>query len=164
MKYWWVRVPAILLFFVLTAQFPFAASCFENCQNSCRDLSGHVNDGCVTNCNNAYCNTRPSQPHPYGSIAIELVHRYVGISWGKSTQSEADKAAMASCINAGGKSCNVIFQYHNACAALAFGKGVPRYGTATESTEAKAKAAATAECQRLNNGAYCLAEFSACSP
>lgn len=162
MKHWWVRVPAILLFLVLTAQVPFAQSCFEKCQSSCRDISGHVNDGCVTNCNNAYCRAQPSQPHPYGSIAISPVRGYEGISWGKSTQSEADRAAMASCLKAGGQNCKVVFQYHNTCAALAFAKGALHYTTAIESTEEKAKSAATAQCQRQYG--FCLSDLSACSP
>jgi len=113
-------------------------------------------------CNNAYCGSQPNRPHPFGSIAITLVHGYEGISWGKPTQSEADKAAMASCLKAGGKDCKVVFQYHNTCAALAFAKGAVHYAAATESTEEKTKPAATAQCQHQYG--YCLADLSACSP
>ena len=125
-------------------------------------MSGHLNDGCVNNCNNAYCKTQPTQPHPYGSIAITPVNGYEGISWGKSTQSEADQAALASCQKAGGKDCHVVFRYNHTCAALAFAKGAVHFATATASTEAKAEAAATAQCQRQYG--YCLADLSACSP
>jgi hypothetical protein len=94
-------------------------------------------------------------------IAI-AAHGYEGISWGKLNQVEADRAAMASCTKAGGKDCKVVFQYHNPCAALAFAKGAVHYTTATEATEAKAKAVATTQCRRQYG--ICLTDLSACSP
>ncbi len=159
----WVPAPGIfLVLLTLAAPRVPGQSCYENCQNTCRDISGHVNSGCVDNCNRAYCSSSGnSQPHPYGSIAFSFVTAGEGISWGKATQAEADRAALASCTKVH-PNCKIVFQYKNTCAALAVAKGAEHVLAATADTEKKAADDATRQC-RLKWG-VCLADLSACSP
>ena len=123
-------------------------------------MRGIVNQGCVDNCNRAYC-SKPNnaQPHPYGSIAFGLGGAQ-GISWGKATQPEADRAALASC-NQVRRNCTVVFQFRNTCAALAVAKGAQHYKTATADTDKKAEAVATKQCQA--SWGTCISDMSACS-
>jgi hypothetical protein len=160
---WSVRALTISIFLVvLTAPGARAQSCYEKCQDSCKDMSGHVNSACVDTCFRAYCNkSSNNQPRPYGSVAFALVSAGEGISWGKATQAEADRAALARCGKYS-KNCRIVFQFHNTCAALAVAKGAQHYLAATADTEKKASAIATQQCRQ--NWGICLVDMSACSP
>jgi len=156
-----------LFLFTLALALGFAAhlaraqSCYENCQSSCKDLSGHLNPGCVDNCNRAYCETRvQNQPRPFGAIAYGTDHGAEGISWNKGTQAEADQAALASC-NQNGNNCRIVYRYRETCAALAVAKGGMHVESATGPTEKSAAAQATELCRQ--NWGVCLSDLSACS-
>ena len=158
----WIRIRAIGILLALGASAAWAQSCFQKCQNSCKNMSGIVDQACVDRCNSAYCEgNRNTTPHPYGAIAFELIHAWEGISWGKATQAEADRAALARCAEHG-KNCKIVYRFHNTCAALAIAKGREHYVSATGKTEKEAEANATAECRK--SFSVCGTNMSACSP
>jgi hypothetical protein len=145
---------------IFMPQLACAQSCYERCQTSCKDLSGHINSGCVDNCQRAYCENRnANQPKPFGAISYGD-HGAEGISWNKGTQAEADQAAKASCSR-NGNNCKIVYQYRDTCAALAVAAGGQHYESATGRSEKNAEANATALCQQ--NWGRCLSDLSACS-
>lgn len=147
--------------FGLTPRLACGQGCYEGCQSSCKDLSGHINSGCVTNCNRAYCeNKNDNQPRPYGAIAYGTDHGAEGISWNKGTQAEADQAALATCVKHG-NNCKLVYRFQDTCAALAVAAGAQHYEAATGNTEKNAEANATVACR--HNWGRCLADLSACS-
>ncbi len=142
--------------------FAHAQSCYEKCQSTCTTMNGLVNQGCVDNCNRAYCsnNNNSSQPRPFGAVAFGD-RGMEGISWNKGTQAEADMAAIASCAEHG-TNCKVVFRYRDTCAALSVAKGAVHFEAATGSTAKDAEAQANALCQK-NWGVMCASNMSACS-
>lgn len=147
--------------FLLGPHMAVGQSCYERCQGSCKDLSGHINAACVDTCNRAYCeNKNDSQPRPFGAIAFGTDRGAEGISWNKGNQAEADQAALASCSKTG-NNCKVVYRYRDTCAALAVAAGAQHYEPATGDTEKSAQANATAVCQK--NWGRCLSDISACS-
>jgi hypothetical protein len=164
MRHRWVHVLAISIFvsISLTGSLARAQSCYEKCQNSCKDMRGIVNQGCVDNCNRAYCSgSNNAQSHPYGSIAFALGTGFEGISWGKATQAEADRSALATCSQYG-KNCKIVYQYHDTCAALAVSKAAQHFAAAIAETDKKAEAASVKQCQ--DSWGVCKSNLSACSP
>jgi hypothetical protein len=147
--------------FAFTPPAAHAQSCYEKCQNQCRNMEGFVMQGCVDNCNRAYCsNNNVSQPRPFGAIAFGD-HGMEGISWNKGTQGEADMAAIASCAEHG-TNCKVVYRYRDTCAALSVAKGAVHFESATGATAKDAEAQANALCQK-NWGVLCASNMSACS-
>lgn len=156
----WIFVLSLGIPLVLTPQPACAQSCYQRCQNSCKDMSGHINPGCVDNCQHANCENRnANQPRPFGAIAFGD-HGFEGISWNKGTQAEADQAAMASCSK-NGKNCKIVYRYRDTCAALAVAAGAQHYESATGKSEKNAEANATAVCQQ--KWGRCLSDLSASS-
>jgi len=144
-----------------TAPAAHAQSCYEKCQNQCRNMEGFVIPGCVDNCNRAYCsNNNNTQPKPFGAIAFGD-HGAEGISWNKATQTDADLAAMSSCTPHGAN-CKIVYRFRDTCAALAVARGAVHYESATGPAEKEAEAQATALCQK-NWGVLCASNMSACS-
>jgi hypothetical protein len=58
----------------------------------------------------------------YAAIAYSPSDRIYGRSHGFGTRWQAERAAMAFCINGGGGSCRVVAWSHNSCSALAVGR------------------------------------------
>jgi hypothetical protein len=156
----WIFVLSLGITLALTPQLASAQSCYERCQNSCKNMSGIVNQGCVDNCNRANCENRnTNQPKPFGAIAFGD-QAFEGISWNKGTQAEADQAALASCSK-NGKNCKIVYRYRDTCAALAVAAGRLHYESATGKSEKDAEANATAVCEQ--KWGSCKSNLSACS-
>ena len=158
----WILVLSIAGTFGLTPQVARGQrSCYEGCQDSCRDLSGHItSDQCVETCRRAYCEQKDNQPRPYGAIAFGAVNGAEGISWNKGTQAEADQAALATCGKRG-NNCKIVHRFRDTCAALAVAAGAQHYEAAAGDSAKQAESNATALCQR--NWGRCLSDLSACS-
>jgi hypothetical protein len=122
-------------------------------------MRGLVNQGCVDNCNRAYCENKPSQPRPYGSIAYGD-HGVEGISWNKGSEAEADQFAVGDCSKRG-TNCRVVFRYRETCAALSVASGFLHYESATGATEKDAENNANAACRQ--KWGTCASNLSACS-
>jgi hypothetical protein len=164
MRYWSILVAALCL--ALAAAAPRAwADCYESCQGSCKDMSGHINDACVSTCSRAYCsgsgNSGGGGSRPYGSIAFALGNGAEGISWGKGSKAEADRSALATCSRYGA-GCRIVYQYWNTCAALSVARGAQHYAATTGNNKQQAEASSLSQCQRSYG--ECMMDLSACSP
>lgn len=93
----------------------------------------------------------------WGAIAIDLSTLQAGTMEGKPSKSEAEKLAMASCMNEGSKHCKVVMTFFNQCASLAVGDLIS-YSKAP--TKDKAEKSAIANCGSIKT---CRIVYSACS-
>jgi hypothetical protein len=158
----WIFILSLSFVLVLTPRIARGQSCYERCQDSCRGLNGLItSQGCVDNCNRAYCENRnTNQPTaPFGAIAYGD-NRAEGISYHQRTQAEADQVAIATCSKSG-PNCKVVYRYRDTCAAIAVALGGQHYESATGESEEAAQANATSACQQ--KGDRCKSNLSACS-
>ncbi len=157
-----LRVFSILilsfLFSAVTLLAPARANCFEGCQNTCRDLSGHVSDACAETCNRQYCE-RPTIS--YGAIAYGAQSTANGHAFGKGNAGDADRTAMANCQQHD-NDCKVVASFSNRCVAVAAVESKGRFATGQATTRDLAQANALSAC-KAQIGGTCNIEVWTCA-
>ncbi len=154
----WILASALGLVFGLDMPAaPARANCFESCQRSCTDLSGHISDGCVDTCNRFTCD---KAVRPYGAIAYGAQSTAAGWSYDYGTKGDADRRALSDCEKRG-NDCKIVVSFSDSCAAVAAGDN-KRFavGQATKSEEARASALAA--CTR-EGGTKCEVQAWSCA-
>ena len=77
----------------------------------------------------------------YGAIAVSIDTGHYSFTYNYSSYSEAESAAVSSCLrNGGGSDCDAKLSWRNGCGALAISKGWWSYGSGATITAAKNKA------------------------
>ena len=137
---------------------PARANCFEDCQNTCRDLSGHISDACVDTCNRAHCD-RPTVS--YGAIAYGAQSTANGYAFGKGNAGDADRTALANCRQHG-NDCKVVASFANSCVAVAAVESKGRFATGQAATRDQAQANAMSACKAQIAGT-CVIEVWTCA-
>lgn len=137
---------AATVFFGALAPTPARAACYD------------VPDG--TGGTQLYCGPDVIRPQPttappahYAAIYYDDVTRAFGTAWGKSSEAEANQAALQSCRAYGGRNCQWAASGPHACFALAIssrGDWAPAFGDYPETAKAKAISAC-----RKNGGTDC---------
>src|SRR5579872_882760 len=137
---------------------PARASCFEDCQNTCRGLNGLVtSDECVNTCSRQYCEKREK---PYGAIAYGSDSMAAGWSYDYENKRDADRRAPAACAQHG-DDCKLVVSIFNSCGAVAAGDN-KRFAVGQAPKSEDAQSSAIAACTR-QGGSNCEVQAWACA-
>lgn len=142
MKHRWIAFPALVVVAGLVALVaPARANCFEGCQDTCRDLSGHItSDECVDTCSRQYCEQPKRLTVSYGAIAYSADSNAAGWAYDQPDESAAKRVALSNCKQHG-EGCELVVSFSNSCAAVAASaSGHFATGQANTSEQAQAKA------------------------
>ncbi|HXP75651.1 MAG TPA: DUF4189 domain-containing protein [Stellaceae bacterium] len=137
---------------------PSWANCFEDCQDTCRDLSGHVtSDECVNTCSRQYCE---KHERPYGAIAYGADSAAVGWSYDYETKRDAERRALTDCAKHG-DDCKLVVSLFNSCGAVAAGDN-KRFAVGQAPKSEDAQSSALAACTR-HGGTKCEIQAWSCA-
>ena len=96
----------------------------------------------------------------YGALAHDAATGKFGLSWGKSTQKQADDVAMKDCVES---SCKIIFRTKaHQCGAIATPAKGNAWGAATRNQRDAAGLAAVNDCQKHTSD-QCKVRASGCN-
>ena len=134
------------------------ASCYEDCQNTCRDLSGHIrSDACVDTCSRQFCN---KHERPYGAIAYGVDSMAIGWSYDYENKRDAERSALANCARHS-DDCKLVLSLFNSCGAVAAGDN-KRFAVGQAFKSEDAQSNAVGACSRLG-GTNCKVQAWACA-
>ena len=119
----------------------------------CGYSNSHIDQMCKIECGGASSNT-------WGAIAYSTKDGIHGWSTHQRDKATAERAAMQSCIKAGGSKCLIDATFNNTCGALAADREIIAWGTSGARLDAQRRA--MAECARLG-GKKCVLQVTACS-
>lgn len=95
----------------------------------------------------------------WGAIAVDNANSIIGVSVDQSIRQDAEKIALAECIQEGGAKCVVKKIYKNQCAALVW--GLESYVITSASTKGYAEYLGKSECALKDYD--CQTYYAACS-
>lgn len=104
-------------------------------------------------------NTVVASANNFGAIAYDRKTNAYGVAWDLPSQNAANQRALNECAR-NGKSCAVVVQFANQCAAYALGQG-DSWGYGTGGSRAVAESAAQFYCNK--NGKSCQIKVWGCT-
>jgi len=119
----------------------------------CGYNNSHIEQMCRIECGGAARNS-------WGAIAYSSKDGIHGWSTGQQDKAAAQRAAMQSCVKAGGSKCLIDATFNNTCGALAADGDKIAWGTSPTTTDARQRA--MAECARVG-GKKCVLQVAVCS-
>jgi hypothetical protein len=118
--------------------------CFSNFSPMQNNGSTELRDECLQQCNRSSAPAAPVIPH--GAIAFGARTASWGIAYGKASQAEAMRSAMARCRE-NGNDCQIANSYTNSCAAVAAVRSKAQYRIGEGHSLNEAKSGAVKACQ-----------------
>ncbi|WP_343621755.1 DUF4189 domain-containing protein [Acinetobacter proteolyticus] len=105
-----------------------------------------------------YAHAAPKWADRWGAVADDSAG-IAGIVENKISRSDAERGAVEACKKRGGGACNLVFAYHNQCAAIAAGQGGTTWARAATRELAVQNSMNGCEKERSN----CRVYYSGCS-
>ena len=144
------------------------ANCLFQCDSQCYGQQGpYCRSGCMARCNSNQNSSGPNtrSSASFGAIAAtSTTGNFYGYSFGWSSQTEAERAALANCNRQAGvaDACEIAVWFSDGCAALAIGSD-GAWGADWAETTAEASANALKACRSEDDSSACSVVKSVCS-
>ncbi|WDJ07612.1 DUF4189 domain-containing protein [Xanthomonas campestris] len=132
-----------------------------NCPSGYYPIGGQGVSGCapMSPSNNSAPQPTGEWRTRWGALAYSKDDKILGVAESKASKSDARKAAVDFCTQAGGVGCKVQVFYKNGCIAIASSQATYSSKTSTSASKVRAESIALEECGKSD----CKIYYSGCS-